>query len=56
MCAPLFVPDTVRDTLHLDADWEPQALITLGYLAEEKSKVRNVLGDQVRYLDADDRG
>jgi F420 biosynthesis protein FbiB-like protein len=30
MCAPLFCPDTVRAALDLPADWEPQALITLG--------------------------
>lgn len=55
MCAPLFVPDTVRETLHLDADWEPQALITLGYPAEEKTKTRALLEQQLRFLDADIR-
>ncbi len=34
MCAPLFCPQVVRDTLKLPADWEPQALITLGYPAD----------------------
>jgi F420 biosynthesis protein FbiB-like protein len=33
MCAPLFCPDTVRVTLDLPDDWEPQALIPLGYPA-----------------------
>ena len=33
MCAPLFCLDTVRAALGLPADWEPQALITLGYPA-----------------------
>ena len=33
MCAPLFCPDVVRDALGLPEDWEPQALITLGYPA-----------------------
>jgi len=33
LCAPLFCPDTVSATLSLPADWEPQALITLGYPA-----------------------
>ncbi len=33
MCAPLFCPDTVRAALDLPADWEPQALVTLGYPA-----------------------
>ena len=30
MCAPLFCPDTVKAALDLPADWEPQALITVG--------------------------
>ncbi|HJO34009.1 MAG TPA: nitroreductase family protein [Anaerolineales bacterium] len=33
-CAPLFCPDTVRETLQLPADWEPQAIISIGYAAE----------------------
>ena len=33
MCAPLFCPDTVRAALELPPDWQPQALITLGYPA-----------------------
>lgn len=48
MCAPLFVQDTVRDVLKLDADWEPQALITLGYAAEEKGKARVAVGNIVK--------
>jgi F420 biosynthesis protein FbiB-like protein len=51
MCAPLFVPDTVRDVLKLDADWEPQALITVGYPAEAKTKTRSPLKSVARYLD-----
>jgi F420 biosynthesis protein FbiB-like protein len=31
MCAPLFCPDLVRATLALPSDWEPQALISVGY-------------------------
>jgi len=31
MCAPLFCQSLVREVLHLPMDWEPQALITLGY-------------------------
>jgi hypothetical protein len=34
MCAPLFCPDTVCETLHLPAAWEPQALILIGYADE----------------------
>ena len=34
MCAPLFAPDVVRDVLVLPADWDAQAIITLGYPAD----------------------
>ena len=35
MCAPLFCPDTVRDILALPEDWEAQALITVGFPADQ---------------------
>jgi coenzyme F420-0:L-glutamate ligase/coenzyme F420-1:gamma-L-glutamate ligase len=35
MCAPLFCPDVVRQVLQLPGDWDAQALITLGYPADE---------------------
>ena len=41
MCAPLFAPEAARETLGLPADWEPQALVTLGYPAQE-AKPRTV--------------
>lgn len=52
MCAPLFVPDLVRDVLELPAHWHPQALITLGYPAEghgaaDKPAERKPLSDWV---------
>jgi coenzyme F420-0:L-glutamate ligase/coenzyme F420-1:gamma-L-glutamate ligase len=53
MCAPLFVPDTVREVLKLDADWEPQALIAIGYPAEAKAKTRLPLPAVVKYLDTE---
>jgi coenzyme F420-0:L-glutamate ligase/coenzyme F420-1:gamma-L-glutamate ligase len=31
VCAPLFVPDLVREELDLKVDWEPQGMILLGY-------------------------
>lgn len=43
MCAPLFVPDGVRAALELPDDWQPQALLTLGYPAETKEKTRHPL-------------
>lgn len=47
MCAPLFVPELVCATLDLPADWEPQALITLGYPAESKVKDRVPLAERL---------
>ncbi|HRJ41968.1 MAG: nitroreductase family protein [Caldilineaceae bacterium] len=47
MCAPLFVPDTVRGILNLPDTWHPQALITLGYPAEEREKARLSLGERI---------
>jgi coenzyme F420-0:L-glutamate ligase/coenzyme F420-1:gamma-L-glutamate ligase len=41
MCAPLFAPERVQDTLQLPDDWSPQALITLGYPVEDKGKDRS---------------
>jgi coenzyme F420-0:L-glutamate ligase/coenzyme F420-1:gamma-L-glutamate ligase len=34
MCAPLFSPEVVRETLDLPATWEPQGMIILGHPAE----------------------
>ncbi len=31
MCAPLFVPDVVREVLDVPDDWDAQVMITLGY-------------------------
>ena len=41
MCAPLFCPELVRETLDLPADWQPQGMITLGYPAEERQRRRD---------------
>lgn len=47
MCAPLFVPALVRQALELPEDWDPQALLTVGYPAEEKQKERESLESRV---------
>jgi F420 biosynthesis protein FbiB-like protein len=47
LCAPLFVPDIVRTTLALPDAWEPQALLTLGWPAEQKQKERAPLETRV---------
>lgn len=47
MCAPLFAPDLVRSLLELPASWAPQALITLGYPAEVRTKERPPLASRV---------
>ncbi|MCL4252615.1 MAG: nitroreductase family protein, partial [Anaerolineae bacterium] len=45
MCAPLFCPDVVQTALDLPADWEAQALITIGFPDEEKTKPRKSIED-----------
>jgi coenzyme F420-0:L-glutamate ligase / coenzyme F420-1:gamma-L-glutamate ligase len=39
MCAPLFCPEVVAQALGLPPDWQPQALVTLGFRADA-GKVR----------------
>jgi coenzyme F420-0:L-glutamate ligase/coenzyme F420-1:gamma-L-glutamate ligase len=52
MCAPLFCPDVVRIALALPPQWEPQALITLGFAAGAgKPFRRRPLADVVRMVD-----
>lgn len=50
LCAPLFVPELVRDILHLPEDWQAQGLMTLGWPAEEKVKSRRPWPESVRFL------
>lgn len=52
MCAPLFCPDTVRAVMALPADWQPQAIITLGVpAARGKSRSRRPLAEVVRRVE-----
>jgi F420 biosynthesis protein FbiB-like protein len=50
ICAPLFVPNLVRDTLALPPDWEPQGLIALGRAAETRQKNRMPIDTRVKFL------
>jgi len=43
MCAPLFCSDVVKTALGLAEDWQPQALLTMGYPAETREKTRKPL-------------
>jgi len=52
MCAPLFCPDVVQTAINLPTNWDPQALVTLGYAANSgKPFRRRPLGDIVRIVD-----
>lgn len=53
MCAPLFCPDTVRAAMALPADWQPQAIITLGVpAAQGKPYSRRPLAEVVRRVES----
>lgn len=43
MCAPLFAQEEVRAALDLPGDWEPQALISLGWPDEARESTRRPL-------------
>jgi F420 biosynthesis protein FbiB-like protein len=47
MCAPLFCPDVVQLVLELPDDWEPQALLTIGYPAQHRERTREPLEARV---------
>lgn len=51
LCAPLFVPQLVQQTLNLPCDWEPQGLLTLGWPAENKRKKRHHWQTRVHFAD-----
>ncbi|HKV85419.1 MAG TPA: TIGR03668 family PPOX class F420-dependent oxidoreductase [Ktedonobacterales bacterium] len=52
ICAPLFVPETVRAALNLDDALIPHALIPVGYLAREpKRRTRRPLAELVARFD-----
>jgi F420 biosynthesis protein FbiB-like protein len=54
MCAPLFCPETVSAALALPSDWEPQAIVTLGYPADRgKPFRRRPVCEVTRYEDGE---
>ncbi len=50
LCAPLFVPGLVQETLSLPPDWNAQGLITLGKATVERSKTRAPVEAKVIFL------
>ncbi len=50
MCAPMFATNEVRSALHLPEEWEPMALISLGYPAEKGSSSRKPLEEVVLWM------
>jgi coenzyme F420-0:L-glutamate ligase / coenzyme F420-1:gamma-L-glutamate ligase len=51
MCAPLFAPDVVKGSLALPKDWQPHALILLGYpLVIPDPRPCQPLSDIVRFI------
>ncbi len=49
VCAPLFALDAVRAALELPDDWEPQAIITLGWPDESRTSSRKPLEEVVAW-------
>lgn len=49
MCAPLFCPEVVVQTLSLPPDWQPQGLVTLGWPAQTRSRGRRPLDEVVQW-------
>mgnify|MGYP001555220741 CR=1 FL=1 len=47
MCAPLFVPDVVQQTLALPQDWVAQGMVTMGFPAQTREKNRKPLESSV---------
>lgn len=51
MCAPMFVPETVRSALALPQDWQPQGMLLVGYADEEPAyKERRPLSEVVKWV------
>jgi len=46
-CGPLFTPETVRSTLDLPLEWQPQAMLFVGYPAESPAMPEHKSLEQV---------
>ncbi|MDB5824291.1 MAG: fbiB [Herminiimonas sp.] len=51
MCAPLFCPEVIVSALDLPSHWQAQALVTVGYPAQQKMIRRRPLSDVALFLD-----
>ncbi|WP_322800766.1 nitroreductase family protein [Thermoflexus sp.] len=53
ICAPLFCPEIVQETLGLPADWEPQGMILIGFPAgPPREKPRRPIEAFTRWIEA----
>jgi F420 biosynthesis protein FbiB-like protein len=50
-CAPLFCPEVVRETLEIPKNFQPQALIAMGYPAERPKTPRRKSLESIVYQD-----
>jgi coenzyme F420-0:L-glutamate ligase/coenzyme F420-1:gamma-L-glutamate ligase len=50
LCAPLFCPEVVRESLSLPAHWQPQAFVSLGWPAESPHKGREAWRTRVQFV------
>jgi F420 biosynthesis protein FbiB-like protein len=51
ICSPLFAQETIKKTLHLAENWEPQAMFYIGYADENpEPRARKTLDDIAIFL------
>jgi len=51
-CAPLFAPEIVKDVLNLPREWEPQAILEIGYYNNApKAPERKEISEIVRWIE-----
>ncbi len=51
VCAPLFAPEAVRQSLELPAGWEPQGMLLIGFPAKiSEFRPRRAIGEVCRFV------